>query len=710
MARVRRSLFLLLCCCCCLAAWSSPPAVRALPLCTDGRAPVPLNRTLGFCSAYGEGGGGSSSSCCDAAADAALRKRFNAMNISDAACAGVIKSVLCAECSPFSAELFNSSSKIQMVPLLCNYTSSSSSAQSKDSTRDYCKLVWETCKNVTIVNSPFQPPLQGSARLPSSSSKLADVWQSEHDFCTSFGGSSGEQSLCFNGNGVFFNSTEPSPTPKGICLERISNGSYLNMASHPDGSNRVFLSSQAGKIWLASIPEQGSGGTLQYDEANPFLDITDEVHHDSQFGLMGIAFHPKFATNGRFFVSYNCDRTQSPKCAGRCSCNSDANCDPSKLGTDNGAQPCQYQVVVSEYSTKISSPNVSMATSANPSEVRRIFTMGLPYIAHHGGQILFGPTDGYLYLMMGDGGSEGDPFNFSQNKKSLLGKIMRLDVDSTQSQSQTTNQSLWGNYSIPKDNPFADDSDFQPEIWALGFSNPWRCSFDSERPSYFYCGDVGKDAYEEVDLVTKGGNYGWRVYEGPYIFHPQKSPGGNTSPESINAIFPVMGYDHSAVNKEIGSASITGGYVYRGSADPCLYGRYLYTDLYSSLMWTGTEAPEGSGNYTSAVKPVSCSKASPIGCESVAGSTDPLLGYVFSFGEDSRKDVFVLASKGVYRVVRPSLCGYTCPAERPATDNGTAPGPGGPSSGAPAATRLGRSVAAVAVAVALALIPCVLLL
>lgn len=152
-------------------------------------------------------------------------------------------------------------------------------------------------------------------------------------------------------------------------------------------------------------------------------------------------------------------------------------------------------------------------------------------------------------------------------------------------------------------------------------------------------------------------------------------------------------------------------YIYFLIFSPYIFSaRYLYTDLYSSLMWTGTEAPEGSGNYTSAVKPVSCSKASPIGCESVAGSTDPLLGYVFSFGEDSRKDVFVLASKGVYRVVRPSLCGYTCPAERPATDNGTAPGPGGPSSGAPAATRLGRSVAAVAVAVALALIPCALLL
>jgi hypothetical protein len=118
-------------------------------------------------------------------------------------------------------------------------------------------------------------------------------------------------------------------------------------------------------------------------------------------------------------------------------------------------------------------------------------------------------------------------------------------------------------------------------------------------------------------------------------------------------------------------------------------------------MWTGTETPEGSGNYTSAVKPVSCSKTSPIACESTAGSTDPLLGYIFSFGEDNNRDIFVLASKGVYRVVRPSLCGYTCPAEKLATDNGTTPG--GPSSFAPA-RRVGRSVA-----VALALmIVCVL--
>ncbi|KAM0854685.1 hypothetical protein ACQ4PT_050278 [Festuca glaucescens] len=676
------SLLPLLLLCCCLS-WQ-PWLIHALPLCTDSRAPVALNATLGFFPYSG-------SSCCDAAADAALKKQFQAMNVSDAACAAVLKSVLCAKCSPFSAELFNSSSKIRMVPLLCNNTSSGSSAQSKDSTQDYCKLVWETCKDVTVLNSPFQPSLQGSSKLPSSSSKLTDVWQSESNFCTSFGGSSDDQSVCFNGNAVSFNTTEPSPSPKGVCLERIGNGSYLNMAPHPDGSNRVFLSNQAGKIWLATVPEQGSGNTLQFDEASPFLDLTDEVHLDSEFGLMGIAFHPKFATNGRFFVSYNCDRTQSPNCAGRCSCNSDVDCDPSKLGTDNGAQPCQYQTVVSEYSAKGSSSNVSATTSANPSEVSRIFTMGLPYTAHHAGQILFGPTDGYLYFMMGDGGNKGDPFNFSQNKKSLLGKVMRLDIDNVQSQKQISNHSLWGNYSIPKDNPFAQDSDLQPEIWALGFRNPWRCSFDSERPSYFYCADVGQDLYEEVDLISKGGNYGWRAYEGPYIYHPEWTPGGNTSLSSINAIFPVMGYNHSAVNKNVGSASITGGYVYRGSTDPCLYGRYMYADLYATAMWTGAETPESSGNYTSTLTPFSCSKNSPIPCETTAGSPLPLLGYVFSFGEDNSKDVFVLASKGVYRVVRPSLCGYTCPTEKPATDDGTTT-PSGPSSLA-SVTRVGKSMA-----------------
>lgn len=121
------------------------------------------------------------------------------------------------------------------------------------------------------------------------------------------------------------------------------------MAPHPDGSNRAFFSNQQGKIWLATIPKQGSGGLLELDEADPFLDLTDEVYFDTEFGMMGIAFHPKFAENGRFFASFSCDKAKWPDCAGRCACNSDVNCDPSKLPPDNGAQPCQYQSVIAEF-------------------------------------------------------------------------------------------------------------------------------------------------------------------------------------------------------------------------------------------------------------------------------------------------------------------------------------------------------------------------
>lgn len=441
------------------------------------------------------------------------------------------------------------------------------------------------------------------------------------------------------------------------------------MVPHPDGSNRAFLSNQAGKIWLATIPDRGSGGTLGIDEANPFLDLTDQVHYDTELGMMGIAFHPNFTTNGRFFVSYNCDRLQSLSCSGRCSCNSDAGCDPSKLGNDRGAQPCQYQAVVAEYTANSSSTTPSTATSANPLEVRRIFTMGLPYTNHHGGQILFGPADGYLYFMMGDGGSKGDPFNFAQNKKALLGKIMRLDINNFQSGSRATNLSLWGNYSIPDDNPYTIDSELQPEIWALGLANPWRCNFDPERSLYFYCADTGDDTYEEVDLITKGGNYGWRVYEGPYLYSPPRTPGGNTSLGSIRPIFPVMGYTHAEVNNSTGSASITGGYVYRSTADPCLHGRYLYADLYGVAIWAAAEVPENSGNYTTTRMDFDCSHNSPIPCDRVAGSPLPDLGYVFSFGEDNRKDVFLLSSGGVYRIVPPSQCNYTCPLEN-TTDAG----------------------------------------
>lgn len=644
-----------------------PSPAASLPLCTDSRSPSALATPLTFCPYNG-------STCCNSTEDSQLQKQFQAMNVSDSACASILKSILCAKCDPFSAELFTVATTPRPVPILCNSTVSANSSQSNQAETDFCSTVWDTCQNVSIFNSPFAPSLQGQAGIlvNASFTKLTALWQSKGDFCKAFGGASLDESVCFDGQAVKLNSTEAPSPPKGLCLEKIGNGSYLDMAAHPDGSNRAFFSDQKGYIWLATIPEQGSGGILEIDQSSPFLDLTDEVHFDVQFGLMGIAFHPNFAENGRLFASFNCDKSKWPGCAGRCACNSDVNCDPSQLPSDGGSQPCQYQTVIAEYSANGSASQPSMAKSAQPIEVRRIFTMGLPFTAHHAGQILFGPTDGYLYFMMGDGGSpnnSGDPYNFSQNKKSLLGKIMRLDVDNIPSVDQINKLGLWGNYSIPSDNPFTEDNGLQPEIWAVGMRNPWRCSFDAARPSYFMCGDVGQDTYEEVDLITKDGNYGWHAYEGPYHYASE----GNTSVQAKNFILPVLGYNHSQVNNKLGSASITGGYFYRSTTDPCMYGRYLYADLYAGALWAAMETPENSGNFTSSEIPFSCATDSPIKCDSVQGSSLPSLNYIYSFGEDNRKDIYILAYNGVYRVVRPSRCSYTCPKE--SITNVSAPAP-----------------------------------
>ena len=203
----------------------------------------------------------------------------------------------------------------------------------------FCEQVWNSCSNITLNQSPF-----GSPGL------LSAQWKTKTEFCQRFGGSAGDEGLCFP---VALNDTQSSPPPKGVCLERLLNGSFINIVPHPDGSNRVFLSAQDGKIWLATVPEQGSGELLDIDLDNPFLDLTDVVFSSKEFGLLGMAFHPDFASNGRFFVSYNCDK--SPSCSGRCSCNEEVNCDPSKLEKEASSQPCQYFSVIAEYSANGSS-------------------------------------------------------------------------------------------------------------------------------------------------------------------------------------------------------------------------------------------------------------------------------------------------------------------------------------------------------------------
>ena len=211
---------------------------------------------------------------------------------------------------------------------------------------------------------------------------------------------------------------------------------------------------------------------------------------------------------------------------------------------------------------KVSSQNPD---SADRSSSKIFMEVVQPYSNHNGGQLAFGP-DGFLYIGLGDGGSGGDPQNYAQNKSSLLGKILRIDVDQTQG-------SL--SYGIPPDNPFANNSQgFKDEIYAYGLRNPWRFSFDASNGN-LWCADVGQNAWEEIDLIVNGGNYGWRCYEGNHSYDLSKC-------SDTNYIFPVWEYPHSE------GFSITGGFVYRGPNLPELLGKYIYADFGTKKIWALT--------------------------------------------------------------------------------------------------------------------------
>jgi len=289
-----------------------------------------------------------------------------------------------------------------------------------------------------------------------------------------------------------------------------------------DGSGRLFVVEQPGRIIVLS------------DDSNKpkrdiFLDLTKQVYDEGwEQGLLGLAFHPDFAANGKFYVNYTTKST----------------------------------TVIEEYTRSKSNGNIADLKSG-----RKLLEFKQPYNNHNGGELAFGP-DGYLYIGTGDGGSGGDPNGNGQNLKVLLGKILRIDVDHIE-----------GNhpYAIPSDNPFAlNDKGYREEIFAYGLRNPWRFSFDPET-GQLWAADVGQKKLEEIDIIVKGGNYGWNVMEGNSCFKPAKNC------DKSDLILPIWEYNPSK-----GSASITGGYVYRGKAIPSLQGTYIFADFIDGRVWTLT--------------------------------------------------------------------------------------------------------------------------
>ena len=289
-----------------------------------------------------------------------------------------------------------------------------------------------------------------------------------------------------------------------------------------DNSNRLFIVERPGRIHV-----------LQPGATQPtlFLDITDRVLAGGERGLLGLAFHPRFLLNRRFFVNY----TRRP----------------------DGA------TVIAEYRSSVTDLN-----RAELSETA-VLTIDQPFANHNGGMLAFGP-DGFLYIGMGDGGSGNDPDNRAQDPQNLLGKILRIDVDRAQSPSVP--------YAIPATNPFvgaADPNDAgRDEIFALGFRNPWRFSFDRASGA-LYVGDVGQNAREEVSVVSVGGNYGWRVLEGSRC--TDLGPAGCDEPDFLP---PVAEYAHTQER-----CSVTGGYVYRGTAGSLPLGAYVYGDFCSGKIF-----------------------------------------------------------------------------------------------------------------------------
>ena len=287
-----------------------------------------------------------------------------------------------------------------------------------------------------------------------------------------------------------------------------------------DGSNRIFVVEQGGTIRV--FPNADT-----VTSARVFLNLTGKLISGGEQGLLGLAFHPQYVANGFLFLDYTA--------------------------------PNPLRTVVARYSVSASNPD-----SVDPASEMVLLEVGQPYPNHNGGQIVFGP-DGYLYVALGDGGSGGDPQGNGQNLRVLLGKILRIDVDSPANPLK---------YGIPPDNPLAGNTQgYREEIFAYGLRNPWRFSLDSAT-GRLWAGDVGQNTREEIDIIVKGGNYGWNIMEGTFCYNP------TSGCDTTGLTFPVLDYGRSL------GYSVTGGYVYRGSRVPELTGKYISGDYGSGRIWS----------------------------------------------------------------------------------------------------------------------------
>ncbi|MXQ82000.1 hypothetical protein E5288_WYG004844 [Bos mutus] len=559
------------------------------PQCLDYRPPFQPLQHLEFCSDYESFG------CCDQRKDHRIAARYwDIMEYFDLKghelCGGYIKDILCQECSPYAAHLYdaeNPRTPLRNLPGLCS---------------DYCSAFHSNCHSAIALltnDRRFQesPGKDGTRfchllNLPDKDYCFPNILRSDH-LNRNLGTVAEDRRGCLQ-----------------LCLAEVANRlrNPVAMVHAGDGTHRFFVAEQVGVVWVY-LPD---GSRLE----QPFLDLKSLVLTTpwigDERGFLGLAFHPRFRRNRKFYIYYSC------------------------LGKKR-----VEKIRISEMKVSRADPN-----KADPKSERVILEIEEPASNHNGGQLLFG-LDGYMYIFTGDGGQAGDPFGKfgnAQNKSSLLGKVLRIDVNGAGSGGKR--------YRVPMDNPFVSEPGAHPAIYAYGIRNMWRCAVDRGDPithqgrGRMFCGDVGENRFEEVDIIVKGGNYGWRAKEGFECYDKKLCQNA-----SLDDILPIYAYGH-AVGK-----SVTGGYVYRGCESPNLNGLYIFGDFMSGRLMALQE-----DRKTKKWKKQDICLGSTESC-AFPGLISTHSKFIISFGEDEAGELYFLATSypsayaphgSIYKFVDPS--------------------------------------------------------
>uniref|UniRef100_H2RXT6 HHIP-like protein 1 n=1 Tax=Takifugu rubripes TaxID=31033 RepID=H2RXT6_TAKRU len=559
------------------------------PQCLDYKPPFQPQQPLVFCKEYSKFG------CCDLQKDEEIRIRFytimeNFDHSGYVTCSRYIHSILCQECSPYAAHLYDAedaNTPMRILPGLCG---------------NYCADYWHRCRYTMSLLLEDLGVLHQYANITMA------IEEDRKRFCDFL--ELKDKQYCYpnvltsaelNANLGFVREN-----PKGcleLCLQEVANGlrNPVAMIHADDGTHRFFVAEQLGYVWVY-LP---NGSRID----RPFLNLTHAVLTSpwagDERGFLCIALHPRKA-----YVYYSVSVNK------------------------------EERIRISEFTLSPHDDN-----QLDHSSERTILEVTEPASNHNGGQLLFG-HDGYLYIFIGDGGRAGDPFGKfgnSQNKSTLLGKALRVDVEDNDDAPP---------YSIPWDNPFLWEKETRPEIYAYGVRNMWRCSIDRGDPvtgggrGRMFCGDVGQNKYEEVDIIVKGGNYGWRAKEGFSCYDRKLCQNS-----SLDDILPIFAYPHKL------GKSVTGGYVYRGCEMPNLNGVYIFGDFMSGrLMSLKENVTTGEWKYNEI-----CMGRDQI-CR-FPKLINSFYKYIISFAEDEAGELYFLATGApsattragfIYKIVDPS--------------------------------------------------------